>query len=118
RNDSNFYMNGSKVFNFSLERVPLMISQLLTKAGLSPENVDLYLLHQANQIILESIFRKMKIPEEKTFIHLENCGNTVSSTIPIALYHAIQSGKVKRGDTLILAGFGVGLSWAGCVVRF
>ncbi|HSG67696.1 MAG TPA: ketoacyl-ACP synthase III, partial [Bacteroidales bacterium] len=87
RNDSNFYMNGSKVFNFSLERVPLMISQLIAKAGLSPENVDLYVLHQANQIILESIFRKMKIPEEKTLIHLENCGNTVSSTIPIALYH-------------------------------
>lgn len=95
-----------------------MIKQLLSKSGLTEDDVDLYVLHQANQIILESIFRKMKTAKEKTLYHLEECGNTVASTIPIALYHAIADGRVKRGDTLILAGFGVGLSWAGCVVRY
>lgn len=118
RNDRCFYMNGAAVFNFSVEKVPHMIRQLFDKAGIAEDDVDLYVLHQANRIILESIFRKMKIPAEKTLYHLEDCGNTVSSTIPIALYHAIADGKVKRGDTMILAGFGVGFSWAGCVVKY
>ncbi len=118
RNHRNFYMNGAKVFTFSVEMVPAMIKELLEKAGMSENDVDLYVLHQANQIILESIFRKMKIPKEKTLYHLEDCGNTVASTIPIALYHAIEEGKVKRGNTLVLAGFGVGFSWAGCVVKY
>jgi len=118
RNDRNFYMNGARVFTFSVEKVPEMMRQLITKAGISEQDVDLYVFHQANQIILESIFRKLKIPEEKSLFHLENCGNTVSSTIPIALYHAIQDGKVQRGDTIVLAGFGVGFSWAGCIINF
>lgn len=118
RNDRNFYMDGARVFNFSLEKVPELVQQLLRKAGITDEEVNMYVLHQANQIILESIFRKMKIPQEKTIYHLENCGNTVSSTIPIALCHAIQDGKVQRGDTMLLAGFGVGFSWAGCVVKY
>lgn len=118
RNHRNFYMNGAKVFTFSVEMVPPMIRQLFDKAGISDDDVDLYVLHQANRIILESIFRKMKIPKEKTLYHLENCGNTVASTIPIALSHAIADGRVKRGDTLVLAGFGVGFSWAACVVKF
>ena len=118
RNDRNFYMNGSRVFTFSVKMVPNMIRQLLEKSGITENDVDMYVLHQANQIILESIFRKMKIPKEKTLYHLENCGNTVASTIPIALYHAIADGKVNRGDTLVLAGFGVGFSWAACVVNY
>lgn len=117
RNDKNFFMNGAAVFTFSIEKAPLLIRQLKEKAGLSDDDVDLYVLHQANRIILESIFRKMKIPAEKTLFHLEDCGNTVSSTIPIALYHAIADGRIKRGDRLILAGFGVGFSWAGCTLR-
>ena len=118
RNDRCFYMNGGAVFNFSLEKVPQMIPQLLKKAGISEDDIDLYVFHQANQIILESIFRKMKIPKEKQYFQLENCGNTVSSTIPIAFYHAIAEGKVKRGDTMVLAGFGVGFSWAACNVKY
>ena len=118
RNDRNFHMNGTAVFNFSIEKAPFLINQLLEKAGLSDEDIRLYVLHQANQIILESIFRKMKIDKEKQYFQLENCGNTVSSTIPIALYHAIADGKVKRGDTIVLAGFGVGFSWAGCNIKY
>ncbi len=118
RNDRNFYMNGAAVFNFSVEKTPAIIRQLLEKAGLSADDIKHYVLHQANRIILESIFRKMKIPAEKQVFQLEECGNTVSSTIPIALYHAIEDGRIDRGDTIILAGFGVGVSWAGCDVRF
>ena len=118
RNDRNFYMNGARVFTFSVEKVPEMMQQLMNNAGITPKDVDLYVFHQANQIILESVFRKLKVPADKTLFHLEDCGNTVSSTIPIALYHAMQDGRVKRGDTIVLAGFGVGFSWAGCVVRY
>jgi len=118
RNDRNFFMNGAAVFNFSVEKVPIMIRQLFEKSGIKEDDVDLYVFHQANQIILESIFRKMKIPKEKTLYHLEDCGNTVASTIPIALYHAIADGRIERGDTMVLAGFGVGFSWAGCVAKY
>jgi len=118
RNDRCFYMNGAGVFNFSLEMVPQMIQQLFEKSSINESDIKLYIFHQANQIILESIFRKMKIPKEKQYFQLEKCGNTVSSTIPIALYHAIADGKIKRGDCIVLAGFGIGFSWAGCVVKY
>lgn len=118
RNDKNFYMNGAAVFTFSIERAPALINALLDREGLKADDIRLFVLHQANQIILESIFRKMKLPAEKQYFQLENCGNTVSSTIPIALYHAVKDGKINRGDSIVLAGFGVGFSWAGCVVKY
>ncbi len=117
RNDACFYMDGSAVFTFSLETVPGLINSLLSKAGLNKEDIKLFVLHQANQVILESIFRKMKIPEEKTIIHLENIGNTVASTIPIALKTAMDQGRVNKGDKVLLAGFGVGFSWAGTIIE-
>ncbi len=116
RNDSCFYMNGSAVFSFSVEIVPEMINTLLKKTNLKIENIDMFVLHQANRIILETIFQKMKIPEKKSIIWLEKCGNTVSSTIPIALKEAINQGKVKKGDTVLLAGFGVGFSWTATII--
>ncbi|MEA3480290.1 MAG: ketoacyl-ACP synthase III [Bacteroidota bacterium] len=117
RNDACFYMNGSAVFTFSMEIVPGLITALLNKAGLGMDDIKLVVLHQANQVILESIFRKMKLPEEKTIIHLENCGNTVASTIPIALKKAIDDERVQPGDKVLLAGFGVGFSWAGTIIE-
>jgi len=117
RNDGCFYMNGSGVFSFSVKTAPDLINQILKKANKTVDDIDLFVLHQANRIILESIFIKAKIPKEKTFYYLEKCGNTVSSTIPIALKEAINQGKVKTGDTVLLAGFGVGFSWAGTIVE-
>lgn len=118
RNDKNFYMNGAAVFNFSIEKAPVLIKEVTDKAELKEGDIKLYVLHQANQIILESIFRKTKIPKEKQYYQLENCGNTVSSTIPIALYHAAKEGRITRGDHVLLAGFGVGFSWAGCDIQY
>ncbi len=113
RNDACFYMNGSSVFTFSVETVPAFINRILELNGLKKEDIDLYVLHQANRIILESIFRKLKIPAEKYIIDLERAGNTVASTIPIALKNAMESGRIKKGDKVLLAGFGVGFSWGG-----
>jgi 3-oxoacyl-[acyl-carrier-protein] synthase-3 len=118
RNDACFYMNGAAIFSFSVKIVPEILSRTLEANHLKLEETDFFAFHQANRIILETIIKKNKIPWEKTLIHLENCGNTVSSTIPLALYHALQEGRIRKGDKVLLAGFGVGLSWGGGVVEF
>ena len=111
-------MNGPEVFNFTLQVVPSLVEAVLRKAGLTPDQVDLYVFHQANAFMLEHLRRKLQIPPEKFVLALENCGNTVSSTIPIALQSAHGSGALKPGSRILLAGFGVGLSWAGCILEW
>ncbi|MBW6459887.1 MAG: ketoacyl-ACP synthase III [Bacteroidales bacterium] len=118
RNDACFHMNGAAIFSFSVKIVPEIIERTLKANQLNRDDIDFYIFHQANRIILETLIKKNKIPADKTIIFLDKCGNTVSSTIPIALYHARKEGRVKKGDKVLLAGFGVGLSWAGSVVEF
>ena len=78
--------------------------------------IDLFIFHQANLFLIDKIRAKLEIPEEKIFNYMKNTGNTVSSSIPIVLSEAIKSGVAKKGDTILLAGFGVGLSWAATIV--
>lgn len=118
RNHANFYMNGMEVFNFSVKKAPELVQALLDQYGLQQEDIDLFLFHQANAIILETIGKKLKIPNEKLVIELHDSGNTVSATIPIALKKAMDKGKLKRGDKVLMAGFGVGFSWAGTIMEF
>ncbi len=118
RNDGSFYMNGSGVFSFSVTKAPEMIFQLLEKAGLDKKDIKLFILHQANRIILETIFKKLNISKEQEFYCLKRWGNTVQSTIPIALKEAINQKRISRGDKVLLAGFGVGFSWAGTIIQF
>jgi 3-oxoacyl-[acyl-carrier-protein] synthase-3 len=118
QNDNNLFMNGTEIFNFTSESVPQLVKKVLQNNSLEKEDIDLYILHQANKYMLGHLRKKMGIPEDKFFIFLEGCGNTVSSTIPIALYEAIKQGKAKQGTKMVLAGFGVGYSWAGCVIHF
>jgi 3-oxoacyl-[acyl-carrier-protein] synthase-3 len=117
RSAQNLYMNGADVFSFALRTVPPAVDQLLQKSGLTLDQIDFFVLHQANKFILERLRGKMKIPAEKFWIDMENSGNTVSSTIPIALESAIQQGRVKTGDRVALIGFGVGYSWGATMVR-
>jgi 3-oxoacyl-[acyl-carrier-protein] synthase-3 len=109
-------MNGREIFIFALKVVPPMINSLLDKTGLKKEDIDLFILHQANGFLLETLRKKLKIPGEKFFVYLEAVGNTVSATIPIALKEAIAAGKAKKGDRILLAGFGVGFSWSGTII--
>jgi 3-oxoacyl-[acyl-carrier-protein] synthase-3 len=113
-----FYMNGPAVFTFSVNVTPGLIRDILDKNEMEMEDIDLFIFHQANQIILETIIRKNKIPQDKAIIYLEDVGNTVSSTIPLALSQAIRDGKVRKGSRILLAAFGVGLSWGGTVLQF
>jgi|WP_315252790.1 3-oxoacyl-[acyl-carrier-protein] synthase-3 len=114
RNDRNLFMNGTEIFNFTGEFVPKLIQSILEKSNLAKEDIDLFVFHQANKYMLNHLRKKIKISEEKFFIAMENCGNTVSSTIPIALYEAQKQGRVDSCKNILLAGFGVGYSWAAC----
>lgn len=114
RNDKNLFMNGTEIFNFTGEFVPKLTEAILEKSNLTKDNVDLFIFHQANKYMLNHLRKKIKIPEEKFFIAMHHCGNTVSSTIPIALYEAQKEGRLANCCNLILAGFGVGYSWAAC----
>ncbi|WP_035650395.1 ketoacyl-ACP synthase III [Flavobacterium sp. ASV13] len=118
RNDKNLYMNGTEIFNFTGEFVPQLTNSILEKSNLSKEDVDLFIFHQANKYMLNHLRKKIKIDEEKFFIAMEDCGNTVSSTIPIALYEAQKQEKLTAVNNVILAGFGVGYSWAACNLIF
>jgi len=117
RSAQNLYMNGADVFSFALRTVPPAVEELLQKSGLTLDQVDFFVLHQANKFILERLRGKMKIPPEKFWIDMENCGNTVSSTIPIALESALEQQRVKTGDRVALVGFGVGYSWGAAMIE-
>jgi 3-oxoacyl-[acyl-carrier-protein] synthase-3 len=114
-NENNLYMNGGEIFNFTSAAVPTLVNNVLFKNGLQDDDIALYIFHQANKYMLNHLRKKLKISEEKFFYYLENCGNTVSSTIPIAIAEAKKSEAFK--GNVLLAGFGVGYSWGGCVLK-
>jgi len=117
RNDNNLYMNGPAIFQFTTQAVPELISKTLAANNIAREDIDMFIFHQANKYMLDFIRKKIGIAESKCFYFLEDCGNTVSSTIPIALNGALAESKVNSNSKILLAGFGVGYSWAGCVLN-
>lgn len=116
RRDDYFYMDGSRVFNFTIDRVPSLINETLRQNETTLEDVDHVVLHQANKFMLNTLRKVCHIPKEKFYINLENTGNTTSTTIPLALEDCLNQGLFKNGDRVLIAGFGVGLSWAGTVL--
>lgn len=108
-------MDGQEIFVFTLTKVPKMMKDALMKNELQKEDIDLFIFHQANKYMLEHLRKKLKIEEEKFFDNLALVGNTVSSTIPIALCEAREQGRLK--GNVLLAGFGVGLSWGATIIR-
>jgi len=111
-------MNGLEIARFSLQRVPQLLEDVLAKNNLAFEEVDLFVFHQASKFILNALKRKLKIPDEKFYEYIEEVGNTVSCTIPIALKNAEKEGVLKEGMKVVLLGFGVGYSWGGTVIRW
>ena len=109
-------MKGVSVFSFSIKTVPKLIYDLLQKNNKQIDEIDLFIFHQANLFIIDTIRKKMNLPREKVFNFMEEVGNTISSSIPIVLYEAIKCVKAKKGDTILLAGFGVGLSWGATII--
>lgn len=110
------YMNGTEIFNFTLNTVPKMVDKLLIKSNLSKEEIDIFIFHQANKHMLKFIREDISIPENKFYMCLEMFGNTVSSTIPISIYTAIKDNSIIQGQKILIAGFGVGYSWGGAIL--
>lgn len=118
RFDDYLYMNGGAIFNFTLEAVPAMMKQVLEKNGVEKDNIDYYVFHQANKFMLNTIRKVCVCPKDKFHINLENTGNTVSSTVMIALKDCIERGIINAGMNVMITGFGVGLSWGGTILKF
>ncbi|MFJ1366441.1 ketoacyl-ACP synthase III [Capnocytophaga canimorsus] len=116
--DNFLQMKGNKVFQFIMKYIPPVIHKNLEKNNLNLENVDLFVFHQANTHILSKLHQEIEIPSDKFVLEMENYGNTVSSTIPIALKAHLQKHPEKPNEVIQLAGFGVGYSWgATCIFK-
>ena len=117
RTNRNLYMSGSAIMNFTLENIPGMVDEILRKTGLKREDVDYYVFHQANHFMLEFLQEKCSLTDCPYWNDVRNYGNTVSSSVPIALHDMLHANVDKKMANVMLAGFGVGLSWAGCMVN-
>lgn len=110
------FMNGPEIFNFTIQSVPKVVDQLLTKADMNLEDIDHFVFHQANQYMLEHLRQKIGIPKDKFIVEIAETGNTVSSSIPIVLAKCIGNEVIKPGEIILLVGFGVGYSWAATLI--
>ena len=111
-------MHGSDIFLFTMRVVPDCVGKLLNRAGLTIDQIDLFIFHQASKLVIENLTRSLSLKPEKVFENYEFIGNTVSATIPIALKDAAGQGRLMDGNIVMLIGFGVGLSWAATLVRW
>lgn len=111
-------MDGKEVFMFACDIIPRIIGGLLEQSGETMEDIDHVVCHQANARIIRHVYRAMHWPTEKFFMNMEKLGNTSAASIPTALYDMQQQGRLQRGERLILAGFGGGLTWGGCILSY
>lgn len=115
--NNNLFMDGPEIFQFTLMSVPRMVRKILQLNDMDINDVDYFVFHQANSFMLKHLRDKLKIPAEKFCIDMEEMGNTVSPSIPIALCRAMERGDIKKGTKILIAGFGVGYSWGGCLIE-
>ena len=118
RYDDYLYMDGGGIFNFTLDAVPAMMKDILAKNNIQSDDVDYYVFHQANKFMLNTIRKVCALPKDKFHVNLEAVGNTVSSTVLIALKQCLENGIIHSGMRVMIAGFGVGLSWGGTILNF
>ena len=111
-------MDGREVFAFAVRQVPAGIQEVLDKAGTEADDIDLFVLHQANYRIIEGIAKRLKQDISKFPVNLDRVGNMSSAAIPVLLDELNRAGRLKRGMKLVLSGFGAGLTWGACVVKW
>ena len=116
--DDYFDMDGEAVFNFTIERLPLLIDGCLKRNEITKDDVGYFVFHQANKYMLNTIRKLNKLPKEGFFVDLSDTGNTTSSTIPIGLCKSLANGSIHKEMNVMVAGFGVGLSWAATILKF
>ena len=112
------YMDGKEVFRRAVRVVVESAEQAMADAGVGPDDVSLMVPHQANVRIITAACQRLGIPEERTVVVIDRYGNTSSASVPLALHDAIADGRVHDGDTLLLTGFGGGMTWASAVIRW
>jgi 3-oxoacyl-[acyl-carrier-protein] synthase-3 len=110
-------MNGKDVYKFAVSTVPSYVEDCIAKSGLTAENIDYLIPHQANQRIIESIQNRLKYSDDKVISNIKYYGNTSAASIPIALVEGVEQGKIKLNSTAVLCGFGAGMTWGAAVVR-
>jgi 3-oxoacyl-[acyl-carrier-protein] synthase-3 len=116
--DDYLYMNGGAIFNFTLDAVPGMMKDILQKNGIEQDQIDYYVFHQANKFMLNTLRKVCVLPKDKFYVNLAETGNTVSSTVMIALKDCLDKGIIQKGMKVMVTGFGVGLSWGGTILKF
>ena len=118
KNYSYTQMDGQEVYKFAVTYVPNSIHKVLEKAGLQPEDIKYYLLHQANLRIIQAVAKRLKISLDRFPISLDHCGNVSAASVPILLDDVNRKGMLQKGDKIILSGFGGGLTWGTCLIEW
>lgn len=110
-------MNGSEIFKFAVRTLASSLKRTIYQAGLTPDDIDLFIPHQANARIIEAAARQMRVPFDKFYLNLDRYGNTSAASVPLALVEAIEEGRLKDGDVVAMCAFGAGLTWASAVIQ-
>ncbi|WP_228730431.1 3-oxoacyl-ACP synthase III family protein [Shewanella yunxiaonensis] len=118
RSSADLYMNGAEILSFTLKSVPLLVTNVLSKSAFDIENIDKVVFHQANKFMLDKLRKKLKFTEDQFLVSYRDYGNTVSSSIPLGLELAEQQNLLRKGENVLLCGFGVGYSWAGSIITW
>lgn len=118
QSSKHYYMNNVNVFTFTITKVPLLITEILRKNELTLEDIDYFILHQANKKILQTIGNELEIKEDKIVVDMTDIGNTSSASIPICIKNLSNNGKLEKGMKILIAGFGAGFSWGGTIITW
>ncbi len=111
-------MNGREVFRFASRVIPRAIEEVCRRAGVHPDEVDLFIPHQANIRIIQAAAQRLGQPMDKFFVNVDRYGNTSAASVPVALYEAVLTGRLRPGDLAVLVAFGAGLTWGACALRW
>lgn len=117
RSGEQLFMDGTGIFEFTIREVPKNVEQILQKEGLTNQEIDLFIFHQANKFMLDYLRKTMNIEKDRFYMNFSDIGNTVSATIPIAMKRALDEKIIGRGQNILLCGFGVGLSWGSTIIK-
>ena len=111
-------MEGRVVFKWAVRMIPIIVNELLQDAGMSLDEIDLFIPHQANVRIIDAAVEVLGIDHEKVFVNLDRYGNTSAASIPISIAEALEQGRIKQGDNVMMVGFGAGLTWGASLFRW
>jgi 3-oxoacyl-[acyl-carrier-protein] synthase-3 len=117
-NEHYLSMDGRAVFKWAVRMIPDIVGEMLFRASMSLEDIDLFIPHQANIRIIDAAVEGLGIDREKVFVNLDRYGNTSAASIPIAIAEAVDQGRIKHGDNVLMVGFGAGLTWGSCLFRW